>query len=377
MKKIALLFVVALSVGFFATELRSATLTAPSGLIRMVSLKKFTTEKDLQRLRGELKDNPYINGVVLQMEWSLIEPERGKFDFAALDALIKVIREAGLDYKLSVKPGDTCPKYIYDGIKEKINTSVTNPNRPNFGEKTVVPIPWDPFYKENLKRMFTTVFGRYRADKHFIVANLTGANHMSAEWHLPRKSAEEVAQWEADSPDYKEKIKDFWIEIIDFMAALLPDKRISLSASSNPVFGMEQQANAIIEYGIAHYPGQFMIQINQLDGKSDQRTFYAFARLMTSKDRITVGIQSVASVGSAMSGKNMDQGSLEMSVYNFLQSGASYWELWDNDGSDASVCKAITDQVRFAKGLGLQGYKTWLVSKGEYIDAKPANDPKP
>jgi len=369
MKKIALLFVTALLTGALVTEVRSAALTAPSGLIRMISLKRFATDKERQQLAKELRANPYLNGVVIGMEWSLIEPKQGKFDFAALDALVNVVRGANLDYKLGIKPGDACPQYIYDGIKEKIYTSVSNPNRSNYGEKTIVPIPWDPFYKENLKRMFSTVFGRYKEDKHFIVANLTGANHMSSEWHLP-KSPEDVAQWEANSPDYKDKIKDFWIEIIDFFAALLPDKRMSLSASSTPVIGMSEQADQIVEYGITHYPGQFMIQINQLHGNSDQITFDAFARLMRSKDRITVGIQSLASIQAAIEGKSMRQGSLEMSVYNFLQSGAVYWEVWDGDGADTATCKAITDQIKFAKGLGLQGYKAWLVSKGKYIDAK-------
>jgi len=369
MKNIALLFVTALLTGALATEIRGAALPAPSGLIRTISLKKFNTEKDRQKLEKELKNNPYLNGVVIGLEWSLIEPKQGKFDFVTLDALVNVVVGANLDYKLIIKPGDACPQYIYDGIKEKINTSVSNPHRPNFGEKTIVPIPWDPFYKENLERMFTAVFGRYKTDKHFIVVGLTGANYMSGEWHLPRNQ-EDIAQWEAASPNYKDKIRDFWIGMIDFIAKLLPDKRMALAASSDPVNGMNEQANAIVEYGIAHYPGQFMIQINQLHGNSDQKSFGAFARLMTSNDRITVGIQSLASIGAAMSGRDMRQGSLEMSVYNYLQSGAVYWEVWDDDGANASVCKAVTDQIKFAKGLGLQGYKAWLISKGKYIDAK-------
>jgi len=275
-----------------------------------------------------------------------------------------------MDYKLFVIPGQSCPQYIYDGIKEKINTTVTNPHRGNYKDKIVVPIPWDPFYKENLKRMFTTVFGRYRSDKHFIATNLTGANHMSSEWHLPR-GPEDIAQWEADSPDYKDKIKDFWCEIIDFMAALMPEKRMAIEASSDPVNGMNEQANAIIEYGIAKYPGQFMVQINQLHGNSDQITFDAFARLIRSKDRIIVGVQSLASIQTAMAGKDMRQGTLEMSVYNFLQSGAKYWELWDGDAADVVTSKAVYDQIKFASGLGVQGYKAWLVSKGKFIEVKP------
>jgi len=377
MKKIALLFVTALLTGALATEIRGAALPAPKGLIRKLSLKNYSTEKNLQKLRGELKDNPYINGVVIGTEWSLIEPERGKFDFAALDALIKVIDQANMDYKLFVMPGQSCPKYIYDGIKEKINTFIINPHRQNFGDKVIIPIPWDPFYKENLKRMFITVFGHYRADKHFIATNLTGANFMSSEWHLPRKRAEDIAQWEAASPDYKNKIKDFWIEIFDFIAALMPEKRMAIEASSEIVYGMDEQADAIIEYGIAKYPGQFMVQINQLDGNSDQITFDAFARLIRSNDRIIVGVQSLASVQAAMSGKDMRQGSMEMSVYNYLQSGSSYWELWDGDGADVATSKAVADQIKFASGLGVQGYKAWLISKGKYIDAKPDNADKP
>jgi len=349
---------------------RSTGLPAPKGLLRLLSLKNFNTEDQLQRLRKELKENPYLNGAVIGADWSALEPEQGKFDFASLDALIKLVDEMGLDYKLGVKPGNACPQYIYDGITRKINTTVSNHYRPDYGVKTVVPIPWDPFYRENLKRMFTTVFGRYRADKHFIVANLTGANNMSAEWHLPKEPSD-VAQWEADSPDYKDKIRDFWIDMIDFFATLLPDRRMSLSASSNPVNGMNDQANQIVEYGIAKYPGQFMIQINQLHGNSDQITFEAFARLMNNKDRIVVGIQSLASIKASLEGSSDRQGSLEMSVFNFLQSGANYWELWDGDAADPAVCKKVYDQIVFASGLGLEGYKAWLISKGKYIDAKP------
>ena len=390
MKKIVSLFAATLLAGLFSLSVsaaggpqkaaaskamfnfdRSTGLPAPHGLIRMLAVKNYDTADKLQKLRAELKANPYLEGVVIQTDWATLEPQKGKFDFAALDALINLVLEQGFNYKLSIKVGNTCPQYIYDGITRKITTTISNPFRDNYGEKAIVPIPWDPFYQENLKRMFTTVFGRYRADKHFIVANLTGANFMSAEWHLP-KADSDIAQWEADSPDYKDKIRDFWIGMIDFIAALLPDKRMSLSASSNPLNnGMDDQANEIIEHGITKYPGQFMIQINQLHGKNDQKEFYAFARLMDNKDRIVVGIQSLASIKASLEGKDMRQGSMEMTVYNFLQSGANYWELWDGDAADPAVCKKIYDQIVFASGLGLEGYKAWLISKGLYIGVQP------
>ena len=348
---------------------KSTGLPAPKGLMRALSLNRFSTEERRQKLADDLRKNPYLEGVYIGMSWKDIEPEKGKFDFIALDALIQVIRDANLDYKLSVMPGKECPPYIYKGLKYKINTIVSNPHRPDYNQKIIVPVPWDPFYQENLKRMFSTVFGRYKNDSHFVVACLTGANHMSSEWHLP-KSPEDIAQWKAIAPNYADRIRDFWIDMIDFIAVLLPDKRMALSASSTPLGGMSDQANEIVEYGIAKYPGQFMIQINQLHGNNDQKTFEAFARVMRNSKRITVGLQSLANVKSGITGRDMRQGTLEMGVYNFLQSGANYWELWDGDGADVPTCRLIYEQIKFASALGVKGYKDWLISQGMFIDAK-------
>jgi hypothetical protein len=91
------------------------------------------SEEEARRLLSTLKSNPHLTGLLVNAPWDKLEPQREKYDFAALDRLIVLARESGKQYKLNVMPGMHSPLYIYADGAARIKTVVSNPNRSNYG----------------------------------------------------------------------------------------------------------------------------------------------------------------------------------------------------------------------------------------------------
>jgi len=86
---------------------------------------------------------------------------------------------------------------------------------------------------------------------------------------------------------------------------------------------------------------------------------------MKHKDAVRNGFQSLATFDDPER-----QGTVEMSVYNFLGAGAEYWELWHGDGQDRGLCNRIQRELVLAEKLGREKYKETLELEGKFGSSK-------
>ena len=323
-------------------------------------------ERLLQVIDRNLSNNPYITGVYIIYHWRLLEPVQGQLDFTRLDRVIERVRQHGRYYKLAINPGIYSPDWLYAKGAQAFDTLGSNPARKQIYQQHIrMPVPWDPVFQANYFDALAKVAQRYRDDRHFRAVTLTVATFMSPEWHLP-KSSDDLRQWQGLG-DYPQRLEQTWEQGIDRFAAIFPNQILVLEASSNPL-GLKQLGDAVVQHGVTRYAGRFAVQINQLNGKRDQAGQAGYRKLIDYKHKygsdILIGLQNLKGWGGEK--LQEQQGSLQMSAYNFIQAGADYWELWYHDGNSREICQVLANLQQDAAHLGLDGFKRKLIKAGEY-----------
>lgn len=328
------------------------------------------SEQDFQRLLNtierNLTDNPYITGVYIITHWRLIEPEDSQFDLSRLDRVIEVVRKQGRYYKLSINPGIYTPEWVYKAGANAFDTVGSNPDRQElYNNKTKIPIPWDEVFLSHYFQALEKISERYKDDANFRAVAVTVATFMSPEWHLPR-SKKDRAQWQ-ELTGFPDKLEQAWKKGIDRYSTLFPNQNLVLEASSYPV-GLKAMGDAIVHYGVSKYGGRFAVQINQLSGQFDQIDRPTFQKLIEYRkkygSKILIGLQNAKGWGSEKARKK--QGTMEMTAYNFIQSGADYWELWFHDGKATNTVKRLHDLTIEGMTVGVDKFKENLKKSDKY-----------
>src|SRR5205809_845464 len=306
-----------------------------------------------------IRGNPHLAGVCLTVAWKENETEPGKPDFSSIDKTVAVLHRIGKMYELALKPGIDTPAYVFRQGAQSLQTSVTNPHRPNFGEAVSVPVPWDSIYQRNFSRVIAQLGERYAADPLCVGVVLTCANFMGAEMHLPKRP-EDRAKWQAMG-NYEDKLLKVYSKYTDEWAKAFPHQQISLHLSK--VLNLPSTFNErVIEYGLSKYPQLFTIQNCQLTGRKEDTGKMSYDLVMKYRDSLHHGFQSLA--GFSHGGERM--GSIQMAVLNVVHADGEYWELWHDDGLSAETSGAVAKAWDEAKRLGYDAYKKRLMSEGSY-----------
>src|SRR6184192_3646875 len=306
-----------------------------------------------------IRGNPHLAGVCLTVGWKEIETEPGKLDFSSIDKTVAVLHRIGMKYELALKPGIDTPVYVFRQGGKSLQTSITNPHRPNFGEAMVIPVPWNPIYQRNFSRVIAQLGERYANDPLCVSVVLTCANSLSAEMHLP-KTREDLAKWKALG-NYEEKLLDVYKKYTDVWAKAFPRQEISLHLSK--VLDLPPQfCERVIEYGLGKYPDRFSIQNCQLTGRREDTGMMTYDLVQKYRDRAHHGFQSLAS----LSHDSERMGSIEMAVLNVVHAQGEYWELWHGDGLSVETSAAVARAWEEGRRLGYDAYKKKLISEGGY-----------
>ncbi len=352
---------------FLVAATASISCAAPAGpAIRTglwVTQKVSGDRAELDLFTNSIRANHQLTGVCLHVPWKEVEQEAGKPDFSAIDKFVAVLRGIGMKYQLCFKPGASTPPFVYAEGAQSFETRVTNPNRANFGEAIVIPVPWDPIYQRNFSRVIAQLGERYASDPLCVSVVLTCANLLSAEMHLPKRG-EDLAKWKALG-NYEEKLLETYKKYTDEWAKAFPRQEISLHLSK--VLDLPPQfCERVIDYGLSKYPARFSIQNCQLTGRREDTGMMTYDLIQKYRDRAHHGFQSLASL--AHDSERM--GSIEMAVLNVVHAQGEYWELWHSDGLSVETSAAVARAWEEGRRLGYDAYKKKLISEGEY----PARD---
>jgi hypothetical protein len=322
-------------------------------------------ERLLRVIDRNLSTNPHITGVYLIYHWRLLEPQLGQLDFTRLDRVIERVRQHGRYYKLAINPGIYSPDWLYTSGAQAFDTLGSNPARKGIYQKRIrIPLPWDPVYQTRYFDTLAKVAARYRDDPQFRAITLTVATFMSPEWHLP-KSSDDLRRWRGLGGS-TDRLEQTWETGINRFAELFPNQFLILEASGYPL-GQKALGDAVVRHGATRYAGRFAVQVNQLHGRRDQAGQAGYLKLLDYRKQygsdLLIGLQNLKGWGTAR--LRQQQGSLEMSTYNYLQAGGDYWELWFHDGNSREICEFLANLQQEAAQIGLDGFKRLLSERGE------------
>ena len=326
----------------------------------------------LEDMKKTLSSNSSLRGVFIGFGWNDIEPKPGEYDWKFVDSVVELARSYGKPYKLSVKAGIRTPEWVYKEGAQIFSYKKTKGARGKIKnpKESHIPIPWDPIYLKYFKRFIEQMGKRYSGDNDCIAVTISGINSQSAEMHLP-KEPENIKEWERLG-DYKSKIVEATEQLTDLFADSFPRQQLCLHLAI-PITGMETELKTMLDYGGKKYPERFTAQNCQLSGKSDNSSSFTYQLIYGVKDQVHHGFQNVAGwTGNGL----REQGSLEMTVLNYIGAEGEYLELAYDDSMNQNLCRRWLDEVAKARQMGYEKYKASLIQNGKYVASNRAKSEK-
>jgi hypothetical protein len=241
----------------------------PSGLVVVIENKPQQDRLDLQAL-----DNPFINGVALQIRWRDLEPVQGKPDWSKLDQLFAAAQSSKKWVQLLLFPGFFSPAWALEGAQTAVFPLQYGPGK---GTLEKLPMPWDRVYLNHWFDFLKLVSDRYGKSPAFRVIAADGPTSVSAEFTLPGKP-EDVETW-LRAGYTPRRYLDAWQKAFQVFAADFPNQYVSLSLGTGLNIndrgkrdGRQRKITkqAVIDEGISALGRRFVFQSSNLDGNAVQ-----------------------------------------------------------------------------------------------------------
>jgi len=303
-----------------------------------------------------IDSNPLIVGFTLKVWWRDLHPERDRYDWEGLEALIDSAAAAGKLVNLAIIPGGASPEWIYDeGVR--LIGPVT------FGRTTMsVPLPWDPKFVALYQKAIEALAERYANDPRLTMLEVMGQNYntLGEEMYGPPADVMKQYGWT------REVVIDNWKHWIDQYNRLFPDKLLSLVIS--PMYeGAQDIPDIVTAYFLETCPDRGIMQSHQLHGAEDTIQFSGeiikkYAHLAPASHEL---------VGTFLQTPRR-QGTPEMTVYNARQLGrVLYLQLWRRDSNEPTFARALLDAWNAYAHLSAEEMKAKLIEDGKYIEDAP------
>jgi len=246
---------------------------------------------------------PFIDGATVIMQWAVIEPRPGVFDFSSMDRWISSVVTKRKKISLGVMAGMWTPEWLYDS-DHQVAKNVFVYNRSPQGTpnctRLALPSPWHQSYIREYNQMMREVakhlhqlqipdMGPDAAYEALRIIKVAGINNTTEELRLyanmyPRGDPGPCHQ--SDAPPIwaaagftPTKVVVAWTEIASNLAAVFPGKVLSVDIiqvnafppvdDSGRVYRPEPRSNdllttRIVEAGISRFSGRFAVQWNAL-----------------------------------------------------------------------------------------------------------------
>ncbi len=285
-------FLVSLLMCVITSNLRAAPLAPPADLrgIYVDSNALPVSKTDSTALVASLKV-PGVDGMVLVVGWSTLEPAKGKFQWGELDGWMNIAVAAGKKVELSIRTDYHTPAWLFQTAP---GGSGASPLYFSFTRKPAdttcltetIAAPWDTAFLAQWGLMLDSVSthlkntGMYDA---LVLLRLTGINKDSDELHLPAPvsspppcATDIMGTWQ--QAGYRPSlILRGWDGVASAFKKSFPDKTFSVAiiAVSNPFPAIAENGTVIkdsvpnqnfplLTLAAGKFPGHLVIQNNTL-----------------------------------------------------------------------------------------------------------------
>ena len=211
----------------------------------------YATSPFLASTKKNLPDSVYqsaVFGVYVRLEWSVIEPNQGQYDWSTLDAETSRAVASGKQISIGVATGNFSPAWLYsEGVG--YGTFVVNDAQGNCLTVTI-PVPWDPTYQQEYATMLSALSAHLQSSGAYNtvqVVKITPMNEWTEEMRVPSASrpgktgcqqvSNAVTIWQ--SLGYRpSKVVDAWNEAAQSVANAFPGKVLGIPILNNNDFPM-------------------------------------------------------------------------------------------------------------------------------------------
>ena len=124
-------------------------------------------------------DHNEVNGSLIRVKWSEIEPRKGEYDFSIIDQYLAPIKTRGLQWSLGVIAGSNSPNWLIDSLGIEF-FEITG------FDKSVKKIPkiWDPKVNDLFKNLAEALAANYADDQDLVLVYVPQMTANGIEGHF-------------------------------------------------------------------------------------------------------------------------------------------------------------------------------------------------
>ena len=167
-----------------------------------------TNSLTAQAMQLPFIDGAFINGIA----WSSVEPSEGVFDWSEVDALIAKLASFHKKVSLDIWAGRYSPDWLYAEGAAVFNTVVEIPRANDFCQPMQLPVPWDPIYMAEMKKLIAAFGEHYDNNPNVALVKMTGIEYRTDELTLPSGSGNIATSASGLTCQYPNDIAN-WISI--------------------------------------------------------------------------------------------------------------------------------------------------------------------
>lgn len=236
-----------------------------------------------QLLPLEIYENENIDGIYIQLLWSVIEPIENVYDWSTLDSQINIINYANVNrtnnllISLALLGGGNSPTWIINKVPS-YNFTVSPHGTGTICHNITIPQPWNLYLINQYKKLLYNLADHLKfMNVSLKIIKISFINQVTEELRLPSSDkpiyrdgctiSNATKIWENTGYSPKLIIKT-WIQIAEYTNKLFPNSIISLEILQNGAFPPIEShidiTEEIINYGINNF-SNFSVQWDGLN----------------------------------------------------------------------------------------------------------------
>ena len=269
---------------------------------------------------------PFVDGILVRVQWDLLEPEPGVYDWSLLDAELDLAESLGTKVALGVICGGTGePAWLYEPHGGGPGAAGFDYD---FGDRQeTMPVPWDEVFLTDWGSFVAALGSRYAGRDVVTLVHMTHSTRNGFEMQIPF-SRDDEQQWAAIGYT-AERHAGSWLEVMDAFGAAFPNH--ALDVDLHPVLGSSEVASAVAGYGADEFGDRFGVfaawwtQRNALEVYPEM-----YDLLLDSADR-SFGTVQLARSATVHGEDSFGDGGFAGAFGLALSGGVRYFEVWNSD----------------------------------------------
>ncbi len=275
---------------------------------------------------GKYIDKPYVDGALVRVRWSEIEPENGVFDFSAIERQRAPVKAAGKNWSLAVIAGWNTPDWLMQTTNSRMSIKFRGKN------KDIIPF-WNHRYQEYSQKLAHALAKQYGGDKNLILVYVPQQSANGIEGHFNGMSYEDL--------NAQGLTRKKWVDAAKFAisayARAFPRKAIAIELHE---IGRDTSIPAdIINYIKDNHAHQVGIGVWWLSGKL---TYQNALLKLIAKSHLPVYAQVI---GNSSQQHRFPNGNYSAVFKQAKEIGANYIEVWNYE-LEKPVPIEITDAIK-------------------------------